>query len=197
MSLKSRSVPQRRRGEALEEALLEAAWAELADRGYDQLTFEAVAARAGTSRAVLYRRWPSKPELVHATLEHELRKDRPAVPDTGTLRGDLLTMMRRTNDSRLRLAAVVLTRLGDFYQESGLSLSELRVTAQGRVDEIFHRAVVRGEIDPDRLTERITRLPYDLLRNEIVMTLRPIPDAVIEEIVDTIVLPLVTRDKSR
>ena len=71
--------PQRRRGAALEEALLDAAWSELSERGYDDMTIDAVAVRAGTSRAVLYRRWPNKQELVLAALAHEVRKD--AVPD--------------------------------------------------------------------------------------------------------------------
>ena len=74
MSLKARVPPQRRRGEVLEKALLDAAWAELTERGYDDLTVDAVATRAGTSRAVLYRRWPSKQELVLATLFQHVRK---------------------------------------------------------------------------------------------------------------------------
>ena len=56
MSLNPGGASQRRRGIALEEALLDAAWAELTERGYDGFTIDAVAARAGTSRAVLYRR---------------------------------------------------------------------------------------------------------------------------------------------
>src|SRR5580658_5732141 len=79
----------RRRGEALEAALLDAAWDELQLAGYQALTMEAVADRAGTSRAVLYRRWPKKAELVVAAL----RRHRPIlsgdVPDTGSLRGDV------------------------------------------------------------------------------------------------------------
>ena len=56
----------RRRGEALESALLDAAWDELQAAGYAGLTFEAVADRAGTSRAVLYRRWRNRADLVVA-----------------------------------------------------------------------------------------------------------------------------------
>src|SRR5580704_17603611 len=58
----------RRRGEALETALLDAAWEELQAVGYAGLTTEAVADRAGTSRAVIYRRWPKRAELVIAAL---------------------------------------------------------------------------------------------------------------------------------
>src|SRR5579863_6163266 len=63
----------RRRGEVLEAALLDAAWAELQAVGYAGLTMEAVADRAGTSRAVLYRRWRNRPELVIAAM----RRHRP------------------------------------------------------------------------------------------------------------------------
>jgi hypothetical protein len=51
--------------------------------------------------------------------------------------------------------------------------------------------VERGEIKPERLTERIKSLPFDLLRHEFLTTFAPAPDHVLEEIVDTIFLPLV------
>ncbi len=57
----------------------------------------------------------------------------------------------------------------------------------------MRRAVERGEIDPATLTPRIASLPFDLLRGETMMTLRPVAPEVIEEIVDTIFLPLVRR----
>ena len=71
MSLKG--PPRRRRGDVLERALLDAAWAELEDSGYDDLTIDAVAQRAGTSRAVLYRRWPNKQDLMLAALAHQVK----------------------------------------------------------------------------------------------------------------------------
>lgn len=56
-------VPRRRRGKTLNRALLEAAWEELVTKGYDALTFDAVARRASTSKPVVYRRWTTKYEL--------------------------------------------------------------------------------------------------------------------------------------
>ena len=76
----------RRRGAALEAALLDAAWAELQDVGYARLTMEGVADRASTSRAVIYRRWPSRHELVIAALGHQQPIGRGRIPDTGSLR---------------------------------------------------------------------------------------------------------------
>jgi hypothetical protein len=60
------------------------------------------------------------------------------------------------------------------------------------VEQVVNRAVERGEADPDRLTPRIIDLPFDLFRNEMMMTLKPVPDHVLRQIVDDIFIPLVT-----
>jgi AcrR family transcriptional regulator len=194
MSLKEVG-PQRRRGQVLEDALLDATWAELTDRGYDAFTIDAVAARAGTSRAVLYRRWPSKQELVHAALLHVAGKNAVVAPDTGTLRGDMIELMRRANKVRVRMAIELFTRLGGFYRETGTNLAGISAAVlEGRqpvLDVIIRRAIDRGEISADGLTDRIARVALDLFRYELIMTLEPVPDDTIEEIVDTIFLPLV------
>jgi AcrR family transcriptional regulator len=195
MSLKDAMPAQRRRGEALESALLDAVWAELADRGYDELTIDAVATRAQTSRAVLYRRWPGKPELVLAALAHQAKTEPVARPDTGSLRGDVVALLREANTVRPRLVAQLLTRLGAFYTDAGTNLAELSAYVQGGRDavlyEMIERAVARGEIQPGQVSGRVARLPVDLFRHELLMTLRPVADGVIEEIVDDIFLPLV------
>jgi AcrR family transcriptional regulator len=199
MSLKesvgSKASPQRRRGEVLEKALLDAAWAELTDRGYDDLTVDAVATRAGTSRAVLYRRWPSKQDLVLATLIQHVKTDLVVAPDTGSLRGDVLGLLKAANKVRVRLAMLLFTRLGEFYREADTSLAELGAFVQGgrdaMLDEAIERAVARGEIQPGQVSERVARLPVDLFRHELLMTLQPVAEDVIEEIVDDVFLPLV------
>lgn len=193
MTLNTR-VPQRRRGRALEQALLAAAWDELTERGYDGFTIDAVAARSGTSRAVLYRRWSSKQELVLATLAYVAGKDVVVAPDTGSLRGDVIGLLQQANKVRIGLAAQVFTYLGSFYRDTGTSLADLSAFVRGgrdsAMEEVIQRAIDRGEIDRERVTERIGRLPADLWRHEILMTLRPLSDEAIEEIVDTIFLPL-------
>lgn len=206
MSLKSGGVSagrQRRRGRALEEALLDATWRELVERGYDDFTIDAVAARAGTSRAVLYRRWPSKQELVLAALVHEVAKDVIVTPDTGSLRGDVIELLRQANKARLGLATQLFTQLGGFFRQTGTSLSDLSALVFGQdghetiLEQAIQRAVDRGEIDPARVTDRIARLPVDLFRHEILMTLRPLSDEAIEEIVDTIFLPLLAHGRGK
>lgn len=201
MFLNSAGVSRRRRGPALEEALLDAAWTELTERGYDELTIDAVAVRAGTSRAVLYRRWPNKQELALAAVAHEVAKDVVVAPDTGSLRGDVIALLRQANKVRVGMVVPLLTRLGGFYQQTGSSLADLETRVRGRRDDALEqaiqRAVDRGEIERDQLTERIARLPVDLFRYEVLMTLRPLPDEAIEEIVDTVWLPLLERRKAR
>jgi AcrR family transcriptional regulator len=195
MSLRSDAQPQRRRGEALENALLDAAWAELTESGYDDLTMEAVAGRAGTSRAVLYRRWPSKRELVLATLVHGVKADPVAIPDTGSLRGDVIALLKRTNEIRTRVAILVFTRLGRYYREANTNLAELAAFVQGDratvLDDVIDRAVARGEIQPGQISERVAWVPVELFRYQLMATLQPVPDPVIEQIVDDVFLPLV------
>jgi AcrR family transcriptional regulator len=195
MSLKGDAPPQRRRGEVLKKAVLDAAWAELTQIGYDNLTFEAVATRAGTSRAVLYRRWPSKQDLVLATVAHQAEADPVVAPDTGSLRGDVIGLLRLANEVRVRIVIFVLTRLGDFFREAGTNPAELGAFTQGGRDallaEVIERAVARGEVQPGQVSERVARLPIDLFRHELMMTLKPVADEVIDEIVDSVFLPLV------
>ena len=188
----------RRRGEVLDRALLEAACAELADHGYAGFTLEAVAARAGTSTPVLYRRWPNKRELLRAAIGHTARSIEFEVPDTGNLRGDILDLMVQANRTDRGLLTMINVQLGGgFFQETGTSPAELiedlgpDLPLVRAVDAVYRCAAERGEIDAERLTDRMRELPFVLLRSELMMTLRPASTAVLEEIVDTLYLPLV------
>lgn len=182
------TVVRRRRGAELEGALLDAAWQELRDVGYAALTIDAVAQRAGTSRPVLYRRWATKTDLVRAAVEHALRREPSTAPDTGTLRGDLLELLRFANAGRVPAAAALVHHLGSYFQETGTSPATLREAVLGdgptELDVIVDRAVARGEVDASRLTPRLRTLAFDLFRHEALMTLTTVPDDVILEIVE-------------
>ncbi|MCS0602761.1 TetR/AcrR family transcriptional regulator [Streptomyces sp. LP11] len=185
-------MPERRRGAALEKALLDAAWEELTASGYARFTMDAVVKRASTSPPVLYRRWPGRDELVRAAIVHVLERSRIDLPDTGSLREDVLTLMRAINATRFQLVIVMSAHLAAYYQEAGTSAGDLLAAAgDNNADVLFARAAERGEIDPERLSERVRTLPFDLLRHEFLTTFAPAPDHVLEEIVDTIFLPLV------
>jgi AcrR family transcriptional regulator len=185
----------RRRGAALEEELLAAAWEVLQENGYAGFTLEAVAKQAGTSRPVIARRWTSRHDLVRATIAHAARTRPVSTPNTGSLRGDLIACMRELNATRLDFATMLGAQFGGYYQETGETLSDLRDVMLNGQDPVIHKifvaAIERGEADPGRLTPRIRSLPVDLLLNEVLKTLQPMRDEGIDEIVDTIVLPLV------
>jgi AcrR family transcriptional regulator len=184
----------RRRGAALENALLDAAWAELQEAGYAGLTMEAVADRAGTSRAVLYRRWRSRPELVIAAI----RRHRPLlsgeIPDTGSLRGDVLALLRR-NSSRLAEigSETIYGLLGDYLSDVGLffrSQGEVLSMSAEVMETILKRAADRGEARPG-VERRIATLPTDLFRNELFKARTPPSEGTLVEIIDDVFLPLV------
>jgi AcrR family transcriptional regulator len=185
----------RRRGQALENALLDAAWDELVAVGYGLFTIEAVAARAQASRHVIYRRWSTREDLILAAIRHHVESDRQIVPDTGNLRDDIIAFLTAINERRFSTVAVITALFGTFYQDTGTTLEELRrQVADGRprsMETIVERAVARGEVDPARLTPLIMTLPIDLFRNQLMMTLQPVPPETIRAIVDEVFLPLV------
>ena len=186
----------RRRGAELESAILAAAWEQLIAEGYEHFTVDTVAARARTSKPVLYRRWKTREDMLRATVAHRGAADPPAIPDTGTLRGDLLALLTSANTTRNPMAALLSSMLGSYYNQTGPTPAELRdafLSQRGSaVEQVVNRAVERGEADPARLTPRIIALPFDLFRNEMMMTLKPVPDHVLRQIVDDIFIPLVT-----
>lgn len=185
----------RRRGEALESAILDAAWSELIDRGYGGMTYEGIADRAQTSKPVLYRRWPTKEALLIATLGHRGIMRPTSPPDTGSLRGDVIAALSNTNRIGDSIAGLFSSVLGSYFTETGASIAQIRASifgeGQSGMDQIVRRAVERGELSPEGLPARITSLPIDLFRHELLMTLQPVPDAVILDIVDTVFMPLV------
>jgi len=192
--MKDRPV-ERRRGKALEDAVLDAAWSELLDGGYASFTMEAVAARAHTSRPVLYRRWPDRAHLTIAAIRHIMRKHPVNLPDTGNVRDDLIGLLQQISRNRALFAVFFSLQMGEYFSETNTSLADLRRSllqgSHNPFDRVFERGVDRGEIDRSRLTPRIASLLPDLLRHESLMTLRPVPHAVIAEFVDDIFLPLV------
>ena len=86
-------------------------------------------------------------------------------------------------------------QMSEYFSETNTSLADLRAKVlQGHhslLDAVLARGIERGEIDRSKLTPRIASLPVDLLRHDIIMTLKPVPSAVIAEFVDDIFLPLV------
>ncbi len=188
----------RRRGAALETAILDATLTELSDVGYARLSVERVAERAGASKASLYRRWPSKVELVMDAVYHVF-PDPASPPDTGSLRGDLLAVMRTVAEQLAgpagqALSGVLSDALGD-PDKARRVRSYTRGTSQVGMREIVRRAVARGEVDPAAVTERRLETGHALLRHHFITQGVPIPDHVIVEIADEVMIPLLGRPR--
>jgi AcrR family transcriptional regulator len=183
----------RRRGTTLEDMILDATWGELVESGYAGMTLESVAKRAGTSRPVLARRWPTRTRLATAAMGRYFALNPITVSDMGSVSDELRLMLRHlSNRVRPELIQLVFDMSRDLADAQS-SLKDVRgELANGEpMLSILKRAVDRGEIDPARLTPRNIALPTDLARNEILMTLRPLSDEVIREIVEDVFLPLV------
>ena len=185
---KRREPGSRRRGAALEQALLDATWEELQAVGYGDLTMDGVAARAGTSKAVLYRRWPNRARLVLAAMRQHGGSIAGRPPDTGSLRRDDLAVLRHMRDRFAQIGPDTVQ--GIIADLDDLPRDALEITPD-LVTTMLERAAKRGEARPDRITHRIASVPGDLLRHEMLTTRTAPPDRVLAEIVDEVFLPLV------
>jgi len=178
----------------LEDAILDATWAELATGGYSHLTFEAVAKRAGTSRPVLYRRWPTRASLACAAIVRHIRRNPLIVPDLGNLRDEVCLLMRRFADrSPPQLLHLIFEMSEDMAVEK-TSFMDARFQ-DAPLQQIIERAIARGEAVKEKVTARVLRVPLSLALHEAVISGQQISDGSIAEIVDQIFLPLVRPDR--
>jgi AcrR family transcriptional regulator len=188
----SRKPAVRRRGAALEQAILDAVWEELQEVGFSRLTMDGVAKRAGTSKPVLYRRWADRTELIIAAAASRMPTV-DSIPDSGSLRGDAITLLRQLRDRMSQVAPlVVVTLVGEATQYPTFRreflhrfLDRLNTLMN---ETVIDRAIERGEITEAQLTDRLRRLPIDLTRNEFLIT-GVVSDEAIEEIIDQAFLP--------
>lgn len=167
----------------------------LQEHGYDRLTLDAVATTAHASKATLYRRWPTKAELVMAAFVEGTRQ--VAVdPDTGTLRGDLLRLGESicahvsTHIGTIRAVLVEVSRspeLDAVMQEQFLAQRKALVT------RILTRAVDRGEIQASAITEELWDVLPGYLIYRSVLTGRAPSTRTVQDLVDNLLIPSLTR----
>ncbi|WP_228003215.1 TetR/AcrR family transcriptional regulator [Nocardia australiensis] len=184
----------RRRGEVLERAILRAASEELAEVGYVGFGIDRVAARAGTNKTTIYRRWPSRAALATAAFRDTALAD--DLPDTGDLRADALAMLRAAAERIASRQGEILQVLATEMRSEPELMAEVRDELIGagitRWLTLLGRAVARGQARPEALSPRIATVAVDLLRNEYLLRgVTAVPDTTIIEIIDTIYLPLV------
>ncbi|NGM15161.1 TetR/AcrR family transcriptional regulator [Verrucosispora sioxanthis] len=186
----------RRRGEELEGAILQAAAEELRRSGYAGMTMDRVAARAGTNKNAIYRRWPHRAALGIAAYRHLSDVAMPH-PDTGTLRGDALEMLRKANETWSSPHGAVLRSLLAAAADDPALLDLMRERSGADTMDrawltMLDRAVARGEAPPTAVHPRVAATPMMLLRAEYAMRGTPsVPDETLVEIVDEVFLPLV------
>lgn len=189
----------RRRGGALENAILEAAWAELLDHGYARFTLEAVAKRARTSRPVLMRRWQNRADLAVAAIRDYNENNPIEVPDLGNVRAELILLLQKLVERGARTMTKVLLTMKDYFKETNSNIKDLqqKLGCKGEFQKVLERGFARGELDQTKMTPRISSLPLDLVRYEVIMTQKPVSSAVIADIIDKVFLPLTSNRKER
>lgn len=191
-----RSRGGRPRDPGRDAALLDAALEVLAETGYERMTMDLVAARAGAGKATLYRRWASKSALVvDAVAQVGGRPTLADLPDTGTLRGDLLALMTPRDDHEgehlvglMGGVASLLSAEPELADAAATALVEPFVASQRL---LMLRAQERGEIGPDVDVETIAHVTPALTAFLLVVQRRPLDADLLRRLVDTVVMPAV------
>jgi AcrR family transcriptional regulator len=144
--------PGRPRSARADRAILDAALALFVEEGFDAMTVEGVAARAGVAKTTVYRRWGSKEDLVVAAIARMIGDVR--TPDTGSLRDDLVDLLTQmTTLLTGTVAGEVLPRmLGEVARQTPLGRAYVAGVLQPRfreLDMVLRRGVERGELPAD------------------------------------------------
>ncbi|GAA3392535.1 TetR/AcrR family transcriptional regulator [Cryptosporangium minutisporangium] len=194
--------PGRKRDHSRDPEILDAALDVLAETGYDGMTLDQVAGRAKAGKATLYRRWPSKAELVIDAIACMKKEDlRPeALPDTGTLRGDLLAMIKpptiQDAKRKLQIMTGVVSMLSK-HPELGDALRAAMIEPRAAANRfLLRRAIERGEIRPDCDVDFLALLSPSMTVYRTLIQQRPVDQAFLVSIIDEILLPAVRRTDS-
>jgi AcrR family transcriptional regulator len=184
----------RPRSERSHRAILDAANEILEERGFVDLTMDEVAQRAGVSKATIYRRWPSKGTLVFEAFSADFLVRQP-LPDTGSIRGDLLAALRSwirtvkgTVTGRTLVALIAEVQrdpeLAEIWREHFMG----PVRAQHR--NMVGRAVERGEISADTDPDVVLDLIYGAAYHRLLQSHLPLSDRFAKAVVDSVVAGL-------
>ncbi|MEX1175285.1 MAG: TetR/AcrR family transcriptional regulator [Mycobacterium sp.] len=167
----------------------------LKEHGYDGLSIDAVAARAHASKATVYRRWPSKAELVLAAFTQSVQQEFGA-PNTGTLRGDLLrlgTLMCEQADQHTGTLAAVRTELSGNPALAKALQQEFVDQRKAAMHQVLHQAVDRGEIVAGVISDEVWDVLPGYLVSRYMIPGRPVTEKTVEALVDEVMLPSLTR----
>ena len=190
--------PGRPRDPRRDKAIRDAALRLLSQIGYERMTVDAIAAAAGVSKPTLYRRWAGKQELVADALRCHPHTSATA-PDTGSLRGDLIAVVRQTADHQLENAHFVAglasrlresTELAQLIREHGIE------AVRRRFRVLLDRAVARGELPSDAAVSPLfAAVAPSMIHARVLWSAEPVDDAFVAELVDRILLPIVSASR--
>ena len=166
----------------------------LADVGYGALTMDAVASEAGVGKATIYRRWRTKQDLVVDTIS-DLNRAEATPPDTGSVESDLREMMHQmvaliagpTGAATLSLLSTMPHQpaLAEAFRQGPMAVW------RQAYDDIWQRAEKRGEVRPGLSRSIVAETTSALMVQRWLLTGEPVDDAYADEVLETVVLPLV------
>jgi AcrR family transcriptional regulator len=182
--------PGRPRSVEVDASILAAATELFTEVGYDRLCVEGVAARAGVSKATIYRRYPGKVELVIAAAESLARSVKGPTPDTGSLRDDLRALgvayRRLLEDSEAGRAipAMIVAR----HRDPELAAAYRSFVAGRRAEaaDVVCRGITRGEIRSESDVDLIVDLVVGPLFYKILFQGDPLADDYVDDLVDSV-----------
>lgn len=167
----------------------------LQEHGYDRLTVDEVASAARASKATVYRRWPSKAELVLAAFIEGIRQVAVA-PETGTLRGDLLRLGEVCCQETRQLASTIRAVMVEVSRNPALNEVMQRQFIDQRkalIRHVLQQAVDRGEIAQEAINDELWDLLPGYLIFRSIMPGRPPTRRTVQVLVDDVLLPGLTR----
>ncbi len=187
------------RGEPVVRGVLDATIAELAAVGYGALRIEDVATRAGVNKTTIYRRWPTKQDLVRAALE-SVTVEQVVAPDTGSLRGDMLEIGRHMAEvmsspggRSLRLMLMTEERNPDFMAIA----SSLRDGFEAAPRPVVEAARARGELAQGIDTVLLFSVLAGALQHRMFLEREEIEDGYLARLVDLILAGALTPEKRK
>lgn len=194
-SLEDKNRGGRKRNQKLDESIKETTLTILADIGYDAMTMDMVATELGSSKATIYRRWSSKPALVKDVLIWMARNsvDLDTLPDTGTLREDLLSVLKPYSSEYREKKIKVLSGLGTFFNQDEESAAEaISAIFSPWKDinlKIMKRALERGEISSNADIETACQIIEAMSLHQIRNPNTLFDKSAFQSLLDNILLP--------
>ncbi|WP_437809853.1 TetR/AcrR family transcriptional regulator [Sorangium sp. So ce1078] len=191
--------PGRKRDPSRDAKILDATLEVLAEVGAAGLTMDIVAARAGAGKATIYRRWTSKTELVIDAVAHMKRNqvDLEHLPDTGTLRGDLLGLFKPQSIEEGERKLKIMTGLASLLsQDQALAEAANAAVVEPWAEAHFalmQRAIERGEISPSADIGTLSQVIPSMAAYRTLVQRRPIDLAFLVSMVDGVIVPALRR----